>query len=108
MFFSDYSTQASKVDLATAVDVGRIMSGLAIIFVVLGFIMFTVAILGCCGACCNVKCMLIGVSYNVTSTLFETFILNVILLYIAHYTIRKDFVILQMYWWLFSSIKHCS
>ncbi len=23
-------------------------------------------------------------------------------------TIRKDFVILQLYWWLFSSTKHCS
>ncbi len=24
------------------------------------------------------------------------------------YTLRKDFVILQLYWWLFSSTKHCS
>ncbi len=23
-------------------------------------------------------------------------------------TFRKDFVILQLYWWLFSSTKHCS
>ncbi len=23
------------------------------------------------------------------------------------YTLRKDFVILQLYWWLFSSTKHC-
>ncbi len=23
-------------------------------------------------------------------------------------TLRKDFVILQLYWWLFSSTKHCS
>ncbi len=24
------------------------------------------------------------------------------------YTLRKDFVILQLYWWLFSSTKYCS
>ncbi len=24
------------------------------------------------------------------------------------YTLRKDFVILQLYWWSFSSTKHCS
>ncbi len=24
------------------------------------------------------------------------------------FTLRKDFVILQLYWWLFSSTKHCS
>ncbi len=23
------------------------------------------------------------------------------------FTLRKDFVILQLYWWLFSSTKHC-
>ncbi len=23
-------------------------------------------------------------------------------------TLRKDFIIVQLYWWLFSSTKHCS
>ncbi len=33
---------------------------------------------------------------------------NYCLYYYKLYTFRKDFAILQLYWWLFGSTKHCS
>ncbi len=36
------------------------------------------------------------------------FNLLVVFINLDHSTLRKDFVILQLYWWLFRSTKQCS
>ncbi len=44
------------------------------------------------------------------SSQIEQYIYSIAVSHVRYngHTLRKDFVILQLYWWLFSSTKHCS
>jgi hypothetical protein len=57
------------VDVAGGADIYQMVSSLSLLLIIVGFFIFIVGALGCCGACCSNRVLLVLVSITIQSTL---------------------------------------